>query len=244
VAGVAHELNNPIGFVHADLQLLQEYVPKLVVALRTGEDTAKIESNIEKLLSRSREGTERVKQIVADLRTFSRMDQAVLQEVDLNREIDRALTLTEPRFKDGIEVERDYGELPPVRCYAGQLNQVFTNLLMNACDALDGKGRIVIRSRPRKSHAPGHPVDGVRLEFHDDGPGMSPDVQARIFEPFFTTKPVGQGTGLGLSISYGIVERHGGRMMVGSSPTSGTTFVVELPLVAKKVEDADVEGAP
>jgi signal transduction histidine kinase len=238
VAGVAHELNNPIGFVHANLQLLQEYVPKLAVALRAGEDTAKIETAIDKLLARSREGTERVKQIVADLRTFSRMEQAVLSDVDMNREIERALTLTEPRFKDGIEVVRDYTELPPVRCYAGQLNQVFTNLLMNACDALDGKGTVTVRTRPRRSGASGHPIDGVRLEFHDDGPGMSPDVQARIFEPFFTTKPVGQGTGLGLSISYGIVERHGGRMLVGSSPTSGTTFVVELPLVAKRMDDA------
>ena len=231
VAGVAHELNNPIGFVHANLQLLSEYVPKLAVALRGGQDTVKIETAIEKLLARSREGTERVTQIVADLRTFSRMEQATLAEVDLNREIDRAITLMEPRLKDGIDVDRDYGELPLVRCYAGQLNQVFTNLLMNSCDALEGKGRIRIRTRARQG-VPGQP-DGVRIEFHDDGPGISPEVQARIFEPFFTTKPVGQGTGLGLSISYGIVERHGGRMLVGSAPGAGTTFVVELPLVAK-----------
>jgi signal transduction histidine kinase len=237
VAGVAHELNNPIGFVHANLQLLSEYVPKLVAAQRAGEDTARVESAIEKLLSRSREGTERVKQIVADLRTFSRMDQAVLSEVDLNREIDRALTLMEPRLRDAIEVERDYGELPPVRCYAGQLNQVFTNLLMNAADAIDGKGKVRIRTRTRRSSASDPASGGVRLEFHDDGPGMSPEVQARIFEPFFTTKPVGQGTGLGLSISYGIIERHGGRMLVGSAPGEGTTFVIELPLVAKPLED-------
>jgi len=222
VAGVAHELNNPIGFVHANLQLLSEYVPRLVAAQRAGEDTARIENAIEKLLSRSREGTERIKQIVADLRTFSRMDQAVL-----------------------IEVERDYGELPPVRCYAGQLNQVFTNLLMNAADAIDGKGKIRIRTRKKSRVGPPDHLrasppdqDGVRIEFHDDGPGMSPEVQARIFEPFFTTKPVGQGTGLGLSISYGIVERHGGRMLVGSAPGEGTTFVIELPLVAKPQDDA------
>jgi len=230
VAGVAHELNNPIGFVHANLQLLSEYVPKLVAAQRAGGDTSRIEAAIEKLLSRSREGTDRVKQIVADLRTFSRMDQAVLADVDLNREIDRALTLMEPRLRDTIEVERDYAELPLVRGYAGQLNQVFTNLLMNAADASEGKGRIRIRTRPK----PG----GVRLEFHDEGVGMSPEVQARIFEPFFTTKPVGQGTGLGLSISYGIVERHGGRMLVGSEQGEGTTFVIELPLVAKPIGDA------
>jgi two-component system NtrC family sensor kinase len=149
--------------------------------------------------------------------------------VDLNEEIDRTLTLMEPRLRDGVEVERDYGELPRVRCYAGQLNQVFMNLLMNACDALDGKGRIRIRSRAR----PG----GVRIEFQDDGPGIPPEVQVRMFEPFYTTKAVGKGTGLGLSISYGIVERHGGRMLVGSAPGEGTTFVIELPLVARAPED-------
>jgi signal transduction histidine kinase len=241
VAGVAHELNNPIGYVHANLQLLSEFVPKLATALRSGEDTAKIEATIEKLLGRSREGTERVKQIVADLRTFSRMEQATLSEVDLNREIDRALTLMEPRLKNDVEVVRDYGELPPVRCYAGQLNQVFTNLLMNAADAFEGKGTIRIKTRKRVNLAT-QQVEGVRLEFHDDGPGMSPEVQARVFEPFFTTKPVGQGTGLGLSISYGIVERHGGRMLVGSSPGEGTTFVVELPLVAKVAEATAAEA--
>jgi signal transduction histidine kinase len=243
VAGVAHELNNPIGFVHANLQLLSEYVPKLVIALRDGQDTARIETAIEKLLSRSREGTERVKQIVADLRTFSRMDQAVLSEVDLNREIDRALTLMEPRLRDAVEVERDYAELPLVRCYAGQLNQVFTNLLMNAADAIEGKGRIRIRTRTKPTGAPVNAATGVRLEFHDEGAGMSPEVQARIFEPFFTTKPVGQGTGLGLSISYGIVERHGGRMLVGSTPGEGTTFIVELPLVAKPLPDDEAAVA-
>jgi signal transduction histidine kinase len=241
VAGVAHELNNPIGFVHANLQLLSEYVPKLVAAQRAGDDTTRIETAIEKLLSRSREGTERVKQIVADLRTFSRMDHAVLSEVDLNREIERALTLMEPRLRDAVEVEREFGEIPLVSCYAGQLNQVFTNLLMNAADAIGGKGKIRIRTFAKSSSKPSGPIDCVRIEFHDDGPGMSPEVQARIFEPFFTTKPVGQGTGLGLSISYGIVERHGGRMLVGSAPGEGTTFVIELPLVAKPLVDADVE---
>jgi len=239
VAGVAHELNNPIGFVHANLQLLQEYSRRLVSAQRAGEDTTKIEAAIEKLLARSREGTERVTKIVQDLRTFSRMDQAGLAEVDLNEEIDRTIALMEARLRDGIELVRDYVPLPRVRCYAGQLNQVFMNLLMNACDALDGKGRILIRTRAR-ADVRGRPL-GVRLEFHDDGPGIPPDVQARLFEPFFTTKPVGKGTGLGLSISYGIVERHGGRMLVGSAPGEGTTFVIELPLEAKPVQGSAEE---
>ncbi len=222
VAGVAHELNNPIGFVHANLQLLEDYVERLT---RDDTDEArriKAREAIEKLLSRSREGTERVKQIVQDLRTFSRTDQADLQQVSLNDEIDRTLTLMEPRLKGGVEVERDYGELPPVRCFAGQLNQVFMNLLMNACDAMEGRGKITVRTREEP--------DGVRLEFHDDGPGMPEEVRQRIFDPFFTTKPVGQGTGLGLSLSHGIIERHGGTMEVASTPGEGTAFTLRLPL--------------
>ncbi|MGH0028433.1 MAG: ATP-binding protein [Myxococcota bacterium] len=224
VAGVAHELNNPIGFVHANLQLIDEYIVKLEQAQREGGDPAKPREAITKLLVRSREGTERVKKIVQDLRTFSRMDSAELQDADLHEEIDRTLALMEPRFKNSIAVERDYGDLPRVRCYPGQLNQVFLNLLTNACDAIEDRGRITIRTRPIG--------DGVRLEFHDDGPGISEDVQRRIFDPFFTTKPVGVGTGLGLSLSHGIIERHGGRIHVESAPERGTAFVIELPLVA------------
>jgi signal transduction histidine kinase len=224
VAGVAHELNNPIGFVHANLQLLDEYVSKLLEVERSGAEAEPIRDAIRKLLSRSREGTERVKKIVQDLRTFSRMDQAELQDADLHEEIERALTLMEPRFKSGIVVERHFGDLPKVRCYAGQLNQVFLNLLMNACDAMNGHGTIRIRTRRIE--------DGVRLEFSDVGPGIPPEVQRRIFDPFFTTKPVGVGTGLGLSLSHGIIERHGGRFTVDSEVGVGTTFAIDLPLVA------------
>jgi signal transduction histidine kinase len=224
VAGVAHELNNPIGFVHANLQLLDEYIVKLVEAQNSGGDTDRTRGAITKLLVRSREGTERVKKIVQNLRMFTRMDQAELQDADLHEELDRTLNLMEPRFKNTIVVERDFGDLPRVRCYAGQLNQVFLNLLMNACDAVDGGGTIRVRTRPTG--------DGVRLEFHDDGPGIPEDVQRRIFDPFFTTKPVGVGTGLGLSLSHGIIERHGGRISVHSTPGRGTSFVIELPLVA------------
>jgi signal transduction histidine kinase len=224
VAGVAHELNNPIGFVHANLQLLDEYVGKLMRPGMEPEDRERIRQAIRKLLTRSREGTDRVKQIVEDLRTFSRTDQADLQEICVNDELDRTLVLVEARLKDGIQVIREYGTVPPIRCFAGQLNQVFMNLLMNACDALEGKGEVAIRTRP---------VDGgVRVEIEDDGPGMSPEVKSRVFDPFFTTKDVGKGTGLGLSISHGIVERHGGSMWVESEPNRGTTFVIELPLEA------------
>ena len=223
VAGVAHELNNPIGFVHANLKLLEEYVAKLMVLQENGGDVSRVREAIGKLLSRSREGTQRVKQIVADLRTFSRMDQAELQDADLNEEIERTLSLMEPRAKCGIEVERDFGDLPRVRCHAGQLNQVFMNLLINACDAVGDKGRIRVRTRALDETR-------VRLEFEDEGPGIPPELRDRVFEPFFTTKPVGQGTGLGLSLSHGIIERHGGRIWVESEAGAGTRFVIELPV--------------
>ena len=231
VAGVAHELNNPIGFVHANLQLLDEYIAKLTDAQTEGGDTEKLRDAIGKLLMRSREGTERVKQIVMDLRTFSRMDQAELQDADLHEEIDRTLAIMEPRLKNSIRIERDYGDLPRVRCYPGQLNQVFLNLLMNACDVLAPDGTITVTSRRTDG--------GVRLEFHDDGPGIPPEVRSRIFDPFFTTKEVGKGTGLGLSLSHGIIERHGGRIAVISEPGEGTTFVIDLPLDATPASEAD-----
>jgi len=222
VAGVAHELNNPIGFVHANLQLLEEQTRKIAEAAPGSAGALKAREAVHKLLVRSREGTARVKKIVEDLRTFSRVDHAELLEVDLHEGIDRTLSLMEPRLKDGIRVVKQYGELPPVRCYAGQLNQVFMNLLMNACDAMPEGGEITIRTARTEQ--------GVRLDFSDTGPGIPPEIRSRIFDPFFTTKAVGRGTGLGLSISHGIVERHGGRIGVESSVGSGTTFSLELPL--------------
>ncbi len=234
VAGVAHELNNPIGFVHANLQLLEDYISRLAQAQGEGGDVVKPRDAIRKLLARSREGTERVKKIVLDLRTFSRMDQAELADADLNEEIERTLGLMEPRFKGEIEVERDFGPIPRVRCYPAQLNQVFMNLVMNACDAIDGRGTMRIATRTTE--------DGVRIEFADSGPGIPEAVKSRIFEPFFTTKPVGQGTGLGLSISHGIVERHGGRMEVHTPRRGGTVFTVDLPLVARPPADETTGG--
>jgi two-component system NtrC family sensor kinase len=136
----------------------------------------------------------------------------------------------EPRFKGGISIERDFAELPPVKCLPAQLNQVFMNLIMNSCDALEGKGQIRISTRPVP--------EGVLLEFEDDGPGIPQEMRSRIFDPFFTTKPVGRGTGLGLSISHGIVERHGGKLSVECPPHGGTIFSITLPLVAVHQEDA------
>lgn len=235
VAGVAHELNNPIGFVHANLQLLEEQVRKLAHADPESPEALRAREAMAKLLSRSREGTARVKKIVEDLRTFSRVDHAEIQEVDVHEGIERTLSLMEPRLKDGIVVEKRYGELPRIRCYAGQLNQVFMNLLMNACDAMADGGKIEIRT----SRIDG----GVRLDFSDSGPGIPPEIRSRIFDPFFTTKAVGKGTGLGLSISHGIVERHGGRIQVDSAPGRGTTFSIELPLDASPRDSREPEAS-
>ena len=224
VSGVAHELNNPIGFVHANLQLLDEYIEKLLRSDADPVERDRTRAAISKLLLRSREGTERVKGIVQDLRTFSRLDQADLQEAVLNDEIDRTLTLMKPRLRDGIEIVRDYDEIPAIRCYPGQLNQVFLNLLMNACDAMTRGGRITVRTRAQDA--------GIRIDVSDEGEGIAPEVMGRIFDPFFTTKPVGQGTGLGLSISHRIVEQHGGRIYAHDNPAGGTIFSLELPLDA------------
>ena len=224
VAGVAHELNNPIGFVHANLQLMDEYIGRLVNAEPGSEAALKSHQAIEKLLHRSREGTQRVTKIVQDLRTFSRTDQAEIQEANLNEEIKRTLALMEVRLKDGVEVECNFGELPLVRCYPGQLNQVFLNLLMNACDALDQNGKIIVNTRAVDS--------GVELVFEDNGPGIPLEIQSQIFDPFFTTKPVGKGTGLGLSLSHEIVGRHGGQISVETPESGGTRFRIELPLEA------------
>jgi signal transduction histidine kinase len=224
VAGVAHELNNPIGFVHANIQLIEEQVARIRDPNAAPADVERAREALAKLIARSKEGTDRVRRIVQDLRTFSRMDQAELQEADLHEELDRTIALMEPRCKDCVRIERDYGQLPRVRCYPGQLNQVFLNLLMNACDAIGKSGTIRITTRALPS--------GVRIEVHDDGAGIPPEIQGRIFDPFFTTKPVGKGTGLGLSLSHGIVARHGGRISVQSEPGHGTTFTIDLPLDA------------
>ena len=235
VAGVAHEHNNPIGFVHANLQLLDEFIEKLSRAQENGADTEKVRDAIAKLLSRSKEGTHRVKEIVQNLRAFSRMDQAELQDADLHEELDRTIGLMEPRFKDGVTVVRDYGDLPKVRCFPGQLNQVFLNLLMNACDAMNSEGSIEITTRTT--------ADGVRLEFRDDGPGVPPELLNRLFEPFFTTKEVGKGTGLGLSLSHGIIERHGGKFSVKSNLGEGASFAIELPLDASRVGEVQFDDS-
>jgi hemerythrin-like metal-binding protein len=241
-AGVAHEINNPIGFVSSNLGSLGGYVEHMLTLLEAYDKTrvlmpaalrAKIESlpahaeleyireDAPELLRECKEGLARVKRIVNDLRDFARVDTADWAGADIHAVLDSALQVAANELKYKADVVRDYAALPPVVCNAAQLGQVFVNLLVNAAQAMEGRGTITLRT--------GLAPDGVWIDISDTGAGMAAETQKRIFEPFYTTKPVGQGTGLGLSISWDIVKRHGGAVEVQSSPGHGTRFRITLP---------------
>lgn len=254
-AGVAHEINNPIGFVSSNLGTLRGYVEPmfsmlallqrqpgdaLPAALRDelerldrAVDLEFVLQDLPQLLNESEDGLSRVKKIVQDLKDFSRVDYADWQDADLNAGLDSTLNVVMNEVKYKAEVRKNFGVLPPVRCIAAQLNQVFMNLIVNAAHAIKERGVITLATRSE---------DGwVCVEVSDTGSGMTEDVRRRIFEPFFTTKPVGQGTGLGLSLSFSIVQKHGGRIEVDSEPGVGTSFRVWIP-VSPPTPGAD--GAP
>ncbi|WP_421375771.1 histidine kinase [Paraburkholderia sp. DD10] len=246
-AGVAHEINNPIGFVDSNLGTLKKWVRSLldVMALQdsllTGldpESRARLDKarkdadleylieDISVLIDESIEGTSRVRRIVQDLRDFSRAGSEDWCVVDLHAGLEATLNVVRNEMKYKAEVVKDYGDLPSIECMPSQINQVLMNLLVNATQAISERGTIMIRTR--------RDGDGVSIAIADTGIGMSAEVQAKIFDPFFTTKPVGQGTGLGLSVSYGIVEKHGGRIAVESKPGEGACFTVWLPLTQNR----------
>jgi len=250
VAGVAHELNNPISFVAANVEPLRVYVNRLRQALdlltglplglgdreRVAEGLRRLRidqvlADLPGLLDDCEEGARRAAAIVQGLQRFSRSDDhGAWQRTDVHHGIDSTLGLLNHRLSDRIRVHRDFGELPEVECLPGQLNQVFMNLLSNAADAIGANpGNIWISTSACDPASP-VPAEVVRVVFRDDGPGIPAAIQARIFEPFFTTKDVGSGTGLGLSVSYGIVERHRGTLTVESAPGIGATFTLTLPV--------------
>lgn len=254
VAGVAHEINNPVNFINGNIIHAKEYIEQLleVLALYQQEyphPTPIIQSAIEtneldfitedlkKVLTSMKMGSERIRDIVISLRNFSRLDEAEMKTVDIHSGIESTLLILHNRLKakfnhPAIEVIKEYGQLPLVECYAGQLNQVFMNIITNAIDALetpsfsheDDKPQIVIRTQLLNS-------SWVTIEIADNGLGMSPEVQQRLFDPFFTTKPIGKGTGLGMSISYQIItEKHQGHLSCVSSPGAGTKFIIKIPI--------------
>ena len=182
-------------------------------------------------------GTERIRELVVSMRNFSRMDETDLQESDLHDGIDSTLVILNHRLKNRIDLVKKYGELPLVKCYPAQLNQVFMNILSNAIDALEellateGKtGRKTGRKLQIAIETDRLPENRVRVRIRDNGPGINPETQAKIFEPFFTTKPIGSGTGLGLSICYQIIEKHNGQITIISEPGQGTEFTIMLPI--------------
>nr|WP_198983482.1 ATP-binding protein [Herbaspirillum sp. ASV7] len=244
-AGVAHEINNPIGFVSANLNTLGNYVATLLEGIKLyqcilggalprdmadGEvrsfeqraDLAYLSEDVTDLLGESNEGLQRVRNIVQSLKDFSRTGESNWQMADLHQGLDSTLNIANNELKYKVSVVKHYGELPMVKCLASELNQVFMNLLVNAAQAISDKGIVTIRT--------GRIGDKVSISISDTGHGIKPENLNRIFEPFFTTKPVGSGTGLGLSLSYGIIKKHGGHIHVHSETGQGTTFTIELPI--------------
>ncbi|MBW4563787.1 MAG: PAS domain S-box protein [Mojavia pulchra JT2-VF2] len=255
VAGVAHEINNPVNFINGNIIHAKEYIQQLLELLELyqkqyPQPTAAIEEVIEsidleflvedlkKLLDSMKMGSDRIRNIVLSLRNFSRLDEAEMKAVDIHSGIDSTLMILQNRFTSKsepsqIKLSKEYGQLPLIECYVGQLNQVFMNIITNALDALEesmvnGKmaenPQITIRTELLNS-------DWVAIEIADNGPGISEKVKQRLFDPFFTTKPIGKGTGLGMSISYQIIaEKHQGKLQCISSSGKGAKFIIEIPI--------------
>jgi len=258
-AGVAHEINNPLGFVSSNLGSLACYVEQLLAlldayaageaplaaaapealarirALKAATDLPFLREDLKALLDESGEGLGRVKGIVQDLKAFAHGGESEWQPADLNAGLDSCLNIVAHRLGDRIEVRREYGRLPQVECMPVALNQVFINLLLNAAHAIVERGEIRIRT--------GSDGDGVWVEIADSGVGIAPEHLNRIFDPFFTTRAVGQGSGLGLALGYATVRQHGGEIRVESTPGQGSRFLIRLPLSQPKAAtDGDGDG--
>jgi len=260
VAGIAHEINNPINFIYGNLKHVQHHAHDILTVLETYQaaypdpapevkaiatdlDVEFVTTDLRKVVSSMRMGTERILDIVQSLRTFSRIDQVEFKPADLHSGLDNTLLILKHRLKPHgnrpqILVVKRYGDLPLVDCHAGQLNQVFMNILANAIDALDDAGSLcALRSEPPMLIIETSCLDGdrVAIKITDNGPGIPDYIQAKLFDPFFTTKPIGKGTGLGMSISYTIVnETHGGALRLNSTVEQGAEFLIELPIRSRR----------
>ncbi|MEM9149241.1 MAG: ATP-binding protein [Cyanobacteria bacterium P01_F01_bin.3] len=263
VAGIAHEINNPISFIQGNIKPLRTYFEDIselfdtydkeypspteaVVDKREEIDFEFLLEDVAKILASMKMGTERVRDIVVSLRNFSRLDESTIKDVDLSEGLNSTLLILNHRIKQGVKVIKDYAPLPPVMCSPAQLNQVFTNIIANALDAMfdadSPTKELLISTRVFDD-------ERVQVGIKDTGPGMPDEIIAKIFDPFFTTKPVGKGTGLGLGICYKIVQQHRGTLIVNSEVGSGTEFLITLPKrrpfeSLESSDDDEVAGEP
>ena len=258
-AGVAHEINNPIGYVNSNLGSLETYLKQLfhmiaiyqqaepaisdaavLARIETGKESADLSflsEDVFALLSESREGISRVAKIVQDLKDFSHVGSPdEWSWADLHAGLDSTINIVNNEIKYKAHLVKEYGSLPMIECLPSQLNQVFMNILVNGAHAIESQGTITVRSGMQGA-------DEAWIEISDTGKGISPENLTRIFDPFFTTKPVGKGTGLGLALSYGIVQKHQGRIDVQSVPGRGTTFRITLPVRQQAGPEVAVEAA-
>jgi signal transduction histidine kinase len=245
IAGVAHEINNPINFIYGNLKYIEDYVQNLLQLTKLyqqhyPEPDAEIQAffaeidheflieDLPKTLASTRVGVDRIVQIVLSLRNFSRQDESIMQSANIHEGIDSTLLILNHRIKHDIQVIKQYGELPLIECYPAQLNQVFMNILSNAIDALleqkdQVNKQIWIQTQVTADWQ-------VEIRIQDNGPGISDAIKNKLFDPFFTTKPVGKGTGLGLAISQQIIKKHQGTIQVESDRAQETTFIIRLPI--------------
>lgn len=246
VAGIAHEINNPIGAIYANMPPLEEYIADIKGTVEFAQscmdetctqklnahmaqiDYTFVTEDLAKLLNSQKQAADRIRNIVLSLRNFSRLDQGEVKTVRLEEGLDSTLQMLHHTYKDRITVEKDYALNESVECYAGELNQVFMNILANAIQAIPDKGSIFITTAKVN--------DQAVITIADTGTGMPDEIRKKIFDPFFTTKDVGEGTGLGLSISYGIIEKHQGTLTVESELNRGTRFIIAIPL--RLIKDA------
>jgi len=247
-AGIAHEINNPVNFITSNILPLKRNISEILGTLekyrsingpdaatqlqevRRHEEELGIQESIDELdgiIASISEGSHRTAEIVRGLRNFSRLDEDDLKNADLNEGLRSTLAVLSPQYRGRVDIRLDLGELPPVECYPGRVNQVFMNIITNAMQAVLATDKAVkeVRISTRATEA-----GQVLVSIADNGVGMSAKVKEHIYDPFFTTKPVGEGTGLGMAIVYGIVEDHHGRIHVESTEGEGSTFTLELPV--------------
>lgn len=253
VAGIAHEINNPINFIDGNLAYAHSYTQDLLNLMQLYQqeypqptsnlqkqakaiDLDFLSTDFPKLLSSMKMGVQRIQNIVLALRNFSRLDEAEIKRVDLHEGIDSTLLILSHRLKQGIKLTKNYGTLPLVQCHPAQINQVFMNILSNSIDALletrTDSQKIVIQTQQVSA-------EQVCITIQDNGPGIPSHIQSKLFDPFFTTKPIGQGTGLGLSICYEIVKKHQGQIHINSAVGNGAEFQIILPIEAKAIVSPD-----